>query len=300
MYAESERNFLIVIINLWKFQNGKVYILIFSQMIITNKMTKTFFKSFQDCIHNKLFDFEMNTLKRFKIVPIEFVNCYNHTLQSSQYNTPSSSNCHVQSLQIYNQITTILIRMLILSTNCIQLLYSRVVLSSQLDANVESETLARKGSPTLERDFKRGHRTEDRGIRRDTRVQIGAPSKMRYITSPLMNIFIELIYHSPLIPIRGGGREGYGRRRDTGRERGKERVTQDDWWNGKLAREREKEGNQKMEREIGEIERVPVFRSVGHFLLRKPINSNYRYSGHQPARGCLPPSMAIKTRSNCL
>lgn len=52
-------------------------------MIITNKMTKTFFKSFQDCIHNKLFDFEMNTLKRFKIVPIEFVNCYNHTLQSS-------------------------------------------------------------------------------------------------------------------------------------------------------------------------------------------------------------------------
>lgn len=36
MYAESERNFLIVIINLWKFQNGKVYILIFSQMIITN------------------------------------------------------------------------------------------------------------------------------------------------------------------------------------------------------------------------------------------------------------------------
>lgn len=115
--------------------------------------------------------------------------------------------------------------MLILSTNCIQLLYSRVVLSSQLDANVESETLARKGSPMLERDFKRGHRTEDRGIRRDTRVQIGAPSKMRYITSPLMNIFIELIYHSPLIPIRGGGREGYGRRRDTGRERGKERVT---------------------------------------------------------------------------
>lgn len=83
MYAESERNFLIVIINLWKFQNGKVYILIFSQMIITNKVTKTFFKFFQDCIHNKLFDFEMNTLKRFKIVPIEFVNCYNHTLQSS-------------------------------------------------------------------------------------------------------------------------------------------------------------------------------------------------------------------------
>lgn len=60
-----------------------------------------------------------------------------------------------------------------------------------------------------------------------------------------MNIFIELIYHSPLIPIR---------RRDTERERNEELR--------RTIGTRERKRRTRRWKEIGEIERVPVFRSV--------------------------------------
>lgn len=108
----------------------------------------------------------------------------------------------------------------------------------------------------------------NRGIRRDTRVQIAAQSKMRYITSPLMNIFIELIYHSPLIPIR-----------DEERKYGKEGGTSYVGW-------RLVTGG----REGGDGKRS-IFYCENQLTLIIDIRGISRHEAR---------SMAIKTRSNCL
>lgn len=123
---------------------------------------------------------------------------------------------------------------------------------------------------------------EHGGIRRDTRVQIGAPSKMRYITSPLMNIFIELIYHSPLIPIRREIRKGEGELR--------------------LVNSREKERKREEKLEDGKRSvRSSEFRCFAAiFYCENQLTLIIDIRGISTARGCSPRSMAIKTRSNCL
>lgn len=123
---------------------------------------------------------------------------------------------------------------------------------------------------------------EHGGIRRDTRVQIGAPSKMRYITSPLMNIFIELIYHSPLIPIRREIRKGEGELR--------------------LVNSREKERKRQEKLEDGKRSvRSSEFRCFAAiFYCENQLTLIIDIRGISTARGCSPRSMAIKTRSNCL
>lgn len=122
---------------------------------------------------------------------------------------------------------------------------------------------------------------EHGGIRRDTRVQIGAPSKMRYITSPLMNIFIELIYHSPLIPIRREIRKGEGELR--------------------LVNSREKERKREKLEDGKRSVRSSEFRCFAAiFYCENQLTLIIDIRGISTARGCSPRSMAIKTRSNCL
>lgn len=123
---------------------------------------------------------------------------------------------------------------------------------------------------------------EHGGIRRDTRVQIGAPSKMRYITSPLMNIFIELIYHSPLIPIRREIRKGEGELRLVN------------------SREKERKRGEKLEDGKRSV-RSSEFRCFAAiFYCENQLTLIIDIRGISTARGCSPRSMAIKTRSNCL
>ena len=122
---------------------------------------------------------------------------------------------------------------------------------------------------------------EHGGIRRDTRVQIGAPSKMRYITSPLMNIFIELIYHSPLILIRREIRKGEGELR--------------------LVNSREKERKREKLEDGKRSVRSSEFRCFAAiFYCENQLTLIIDIRGISTARGCSPRSMAIKTRSNCL
>lgn len=123
---------------------------------------------------------------------------------------------------------------------------------------------------------------EHGGIRRDTRVQIGAPSKMRYITSPLMNIFIELIYHSPLILIRREIRKGEGELRLVN------------------SREKERKRGEKLEDGKRSV-RSSEFRCFAAiFYCENQLTLIIDIRGISTARGCSPRSMAIKTRSNCL